>query len=317
LDTEGNIFGGFTPVEWEDCRPDNSLKSFLFTVKNPHNLPARRFPLKATEKAQAIFCAEGTGASFSFEDLSVSEKSDENTESTTCSVGVVYLKDTELKGERVFMGSEHFQVKEIEVFQLTDFNPLVPPQPARPFRSLNSVIISEFPEIFTEFRGKWFSLLWRGSREGFGAIDFHHRCDGHENTLTLVLDMEGNIFGGFTPVEWESRVYDESVYGYNCYKADDSLKSFLFTLVNQHAIPPRKFPLLEEKKEEAIMCDSNLGPSFSWADLRISGGCHISYTSLSCLGVAYTNDTDVQQSLVLAGGSKFMVKEIEVFEIRD
>jgi hypothetical protein len=56
-------------------------------------------------------------------------------------------------------------------------------------------IVSEFPKIFKEFRGSRFSLLWRGSRDGFRACDFHRRCDGHANTLTVILDIEGNIFG--------------------------------------------------------------------------------------------------------------------------
>jgi hypothetical protein len=69
--------------------------------------------------------------------------------------------------------------------------------------ALNSAIIACLP--FSEFGGKQFSLLWRGSRDGFRARNFHSRCDGHANTLTLIKDTEGNIFGGFTPVEWESR----------------------------------------------------------------------------------------------------------------
>jgi hypothetical protein len=45
LETEGNIFGDFTPVKWESPRngkfkADDSLKSFLFTLKNPPNIPA-------------------------------------------------------------------------------------------------------------------------------------------------------------------------------------------------------------------------------------------------------------------------------------
>jgi hypothetical protein len=67
---------------------------------------------------------------------------------------------------------------------------------------LDSRIISNFPEIFAEFRK--FSLLWRGSRDGFKKEEFHRRCDDHPNTLTVILDTNGNIFGGFTPVKWES-----------------------------------------------------------------------------------------------------------------
>jgi hypothetical protein len=32
---------------------------------------------------------------------------------------------------------------------------------------------------------KW-SLLYRGTRDGFGSNDFHSRCDGHSNTLTIL-----------------------------------------------------------------------------------------------------------------------------------
>jgi hypothetical protein len=36
---------------------------------------------------------------------------------------------------------------------------------ATPIPALSSTIISDFPEIFSEFRGKRFSLLWRGGRD--------------------------------------------------------------------------------------------------------------------------------------------------------
>jgi hypothetical protein len=73
-----------------------------------------------------------------------------------------------------------------------------------------SLIVADFPALFAEFRGKRFTLLWRGSRDGFGARDFRRRCDGHAPTLTLIQDTKRNIFGGFTPVEWESREWNES-----------------------------------------------------------------------------------------------------------
>jgi hypothetical protein len=82
--------------------------------------------------------------------------------------------------------------------------PPVPP-PSAP-GGFDSRIVSDFPTIFAEFRGKQFKLLWRGTRDGFRASQFHGRCDGHTNTLTVILDTNWNIFGGFTPVEWESRM---------------------------------------------------------------------------------------------------------------
>jgi hypothetical protein len=108
-------------------------------------------------------------------------------------------------------------------------NPNGPPPP-----SFDSAIISDFPDIFSEFRQKnQISLLWRGNRDGFSAEEFRRRCDGHANTLIVILDTNGNIFGGFTPVKWTFP--DNATY---LYKTDDSLKSFLFTLKNPHNVPP-------------------------------------------------------------------------------
>jgi hypothetical protein len=59
----------------------------------------------------------------------------------------------------------------------------------------------DFPAIFEDFKGQKCTLLWRGSRNGFDGKEFHRRCDGHPNTLTLVLDAQGNVFGYFIPVE--------------------------------------------------------------------------------------------------------------------
>ena len=45
-------------------------------------------------------------------------------------------------------------------------------------------------------KDKW-TLLYRGTRDGFGANDFHSKCDGNSNTLTI-LKAHGSsyIFGG-------------------------------------------------------------------------------------------------------------------------
>jgi hypothetical protein len=181
--------------------------------------------------------------------------------------------------------------------------------------SFDSQIISDFPEIFAEFGGKRFSVLWRGSRDGFKAKEFHRRCDGHANTLTVVLDTNGNIFGGFTPLKWESRVVKGD--GKNCLKADDSLKSFLFTLKNPHNIPARRFALKAEKKHWAINCDCKRGPDFANNDIRVFDDCNANTRNDTSLGWAYTNDTGLGNEIVFTGSRHFQVKEIEVFEITD
>jgi hypothetical protein len=65
---------------------------------------------------------------------------------------------------------------------------------------LDSLIISDFLAIFAEFRGKRFSVLWRGSRDGFRASQFRRRSAGQPNTLPVIVDTTQNIFGRFTPL---------------------------------------------------------------------------------------------------------------------
>jgi hypothetical protein len=50
-------------------------------------------------------------------------------------------------------------------------------------------------EVYRDLRRvSRFSLLWGRDRDG---LEFQ----GHANTVTMVLDMDGNIFTGFTLVE--------------------------------------------------------------------------------------------------------------------
>jgi hypothetical protein len=193
-------------------------------------------------------------------------------------------------------------------------------------KSLNSVILSDFPKILEEFHDKHFSLLWRGSDDGFGAEDFHKRCDGHANTLTVILDTNGNIFGGFTPVKWESLEY-KGDYGPPCCRGDESQTSFIFTLTNPHNLPPRKFMLNKRMTRYAIFCDQSLGPIFGGRvsnsgfcrfDMAVTNNSNESRENFTgCFGVTYENDTGLKGEEVLTGSMNFKVKEIEVFEITD
>jgi hypothetical protein len=134
----------------------------------------------------------------------------------------------------------------------------------------------------------------------------------------VILDTKGNIFGGFTPVEWESREWNnKSGEEDNRWKADDSLKSFLFTLKNPHNIAARRLPLKDERKHEAIACDLKWGPLFG-DDVNIYNGSNANTNSNTWrFSSTYTNDTELEGSLILAGSMYFRVVEIELFEITD
>jgi hypothetical protein len=185
--------------------------------------------------------------------------------------------------------------------------PVEPPsQPGRfSLPPIDSKIISATPEIFSACRGKICRLLYRGSRDGFQARAFHSRCDGHGNTVTLILSTNDCIFGGYTPLAWSSR--DESV-------SDPSLKSFVFTIKNPHNLPPT---ILKQQQEgNAIHQYGQRGPVFGQGHtLSVCDQCHTSDGSYSNFGSTYANDAGIAKDQVLAGTRNFTVEEIEVFEV--
>jgi hypothetical protein len=179
----------------------------------------------------------------------------------------------------------------------------------------DSLIISEFRTFFAEFHNKKWKLLWRGSRNGFGGDIFHELCNGHPNTLTVIKDVGGFIFGGFTPVEWESIDWNRlPAHQNNTWKCDNDLKSFLFTLKNPHNIAPRKF-LLRQPQRKAIMCNSTCGPSIY--GFVVANDSHLNTNSHSELKLDAGNDTGLDGKIVFTGEEHFRVDEIEVFEITD
>jgi hypothetical protein len=154
--------------------------------------------VKEEAKHHASECMPDWGPRFW--DFDIADRCNASAESWCDIFGQTYNNDTGLNGRTFFTGARHFQVKEIEVFQVTD-------------EGFDRRIVSAISEAFSEFRGKKFSLLWRGTRDGFQVERFHERCDGHGNTLTVIQDGNGNIFGAFSPVSWESRKVDWRTLG--------------------------------------------------------------------------------------------------------
>jgi hypothetical protein len=176
--------------------------------------------------------------------------------------------------------------------------------------SIDSLIISNCREVFGVmglfgmFYGKRKRLLWRGSRDGFKSSEFHSRCDGHGNTLTIILDTEGNVFGGFTGVEW-------SLEG--GWKSDENEESFIFTLKNPHKISPIRISLRSSTKDKAIECEARQGPSFG--SITICEEPERDPSRL-CSGF-YTSETGIVIEEMFTGSSLFRVQEGEVFEIHN
>ena len=167
---------------------------------------------------------------------------------------------------------------------------------------------------------KW-SLLYQGSRDGFDAFYFHFRCDFKPNTLTIVKSTNGNIFGGYTTISWESNDYDAD-YGY---KYNNS--AFIFSLVNKENIPlifehTDEFENIKAVARGSVWSSFRQGPIFGYGhDLSICDRSNIERYSNSRLGNTYTHpeypkDTERANS-ILAGSEFFLVDDIEVFQIQE
>jgi hypothetical protein len=117
--TNDCIFGGYTPLVWRSRNmspPDPSRDSFLFTIKNPYNLPAQIFKQQRQDCAIRDYgrCGPCFGSGY---DLYVGENC-QTTNGCWSKLGETYSNVTGILGNRVLTGAEFFTVKDIEVFEV-------------------------------------------------------------------------------------------------------------------------------------------------------------------------------------------------------
>jgi hypothetical protein len=48
------------------------------------------------------------------------------------------------------------------------------------------------------------NLLYRATRDGFTSQAFHSKCDGKENTITIIKNNLNYVFEGYTSSAWHS-----------------------------------------------------------------------------------------------------------------
>jgi hypothetical protein len=162
--------------------------------------------------------------------------------------------------------------------------------------------------ILCDFKDIKLNLLYRGSRDGFSANNFHVKCDGSSNTLTVIKSTQGNIFGGYTTLAW-----DQS----SSYKNDPAC--FLFSLVNKENTPLK---LRCKDETYSTYCMAAYGPTFGGGhDLHISSDANTNEHSYSNLGHSFVhpqhaNGSSQAQSF-LAGSFYFRVSEIEVIALQN
>ena len=157
-----------------------------------------------------------------------------------------------------------------------------------------------------------FELLYRGTRDGFGADDFHRLCDNKGKTLVIVKNTSGHVFGGFASISWESP---------SSWTNKKAPCSFIYTLTNMHGIQPTKFTLKDENDENAVYLDKSIGPLYGYNrstyDVGVFSNCNSSACSYANFPVTYNDTTGKGNSIFSSNTSNnaFQVQEYEVFKI--
>ena len=103
-------------------------------------------------------------------------------------------------------------------------------------------------DFMKELNFSFLSCLYVASRDGFGAKDFHAKCDG-KNKIIVIIKANGFYFGGYTSSSFNSL---KASYIHSDY-------SFIFSLSN----PQNKPTFFNCAQLENSICDHyDFGPRF-------------------------------------------------------
>lgn len=155
-------------------------------------------------------------------------------------------------------------------------------------------------------------LLYRASRDGWEASEFHFMCDNKGAKITIVKTSEGYVFGGYSDQSWA---------GNGSYKSSDD--AFMFSLKCHAGLAPTKMKLMYGKNSDAVYCKSDCGPCFGAGhDLSVGGSGYYNALNLKSGYTTYNNTYELPTGALnsfLTGkhgsGNRFEVAEVEVFDV--
>jgi hypothetical protein len=156
----------------------------------------------------------------------------------------------------------------------------------------------------TSKSSKW-KLAWRGSRDGFGAANFHSLCDLKGDNIVVIKSTTGHLFGGYCSTSWDAN--KGNLFGVG----EEAPDSFLFTLTNPNGIPPTKY--LPKEGENAIFQGGairQVGPAFG-KDVWVVDNCNKVADNIEFPSSFL--DTTGKGKNTFTGSGKFTVSDIEVF----
>jgi len=303
----GDIIGGYTSAKWESSdKGVRDDKAFLFSLtKN------KKYKIKEDQKKTAIYMKNDYGPLFGGikYTLVINNECNNNNKSYS-QLGMKYTGYENNEDDcGTFIGYEsskketNFIVDDYEVYEVEDE------------RKNKKVLVKKEEKIIEKInqltKMKIKTLLYRGSKDGFKSVDFHSKCDGHSNTITIIKVNNGDIIGGYLSVPWESSTNGK-------YVKDN--KTFLFSIT--------KNKIYEIKKDQndyyTVFMSSSYGPTFGYGPtLQISDECNNNKISYNSFGIdkTYENNGDDCGTFIGYKSSKdkinFTIDDYEVYEIED
>ena len=140
-------------------------------------------------------------------------------------------------------------------------------------------------------------LLYRATRDGDLAKNFHEKCDNKGPTLTICKEKaSGNIFGGYTEAEWDSK-----------YKHTENDKNAFIYSITYNKI------FVTKNIDNSIGCNPDFGPIFGFGgDLTIYNNCLLSSSN----NMWTEQKTYFDKKFEINNGHKnFQLDELEVYLI--
>jgi hypothetical protein len=331
----GKVFGGYSDQTWNNTNNYKaSQKAWLFSIDEK-----QKFPIMSHGAASAVYTYPNYGPTWgsghdlyiylnqqqnnaggmfgnfgsgqSYSNLGNAYQCDANPstkklakKTSVNAFGGFGLGGASNQNQTILAGAYQFNVEEIEIYSVETKREAGSDSKKSEF---DSEIIN--PKQDLNLIKSWLGrgknheleLIYRGSRDGFSAENFHQNCDEQGPTLVVCKSKAyEKVFGGFTSKSWSKVDY---------YVADQD--AFLFSLSNSS-----KHQITEASC--AIFCASEAGPTFGAGyDLAICSESNIIEGSSSALGMTYkANDNMGDLTAYLGGASSFMLDEIEVFTVK-
>ena len=174
--------------------------------------------------------------------------------------------------------------------------------------SENFFIFKKLKEIYTYNRYIKLNLIYRASRDGDFAKDFHFKCDFIGPNLTVIKTKKNYIFGGFTIKTWKHLFKDLNSEDPECGTELKDEQAFGFSLNNNKIYENGK------QDESIIYCNNNYGPCFKNYFFKIFDKCFDN--GGICGTLQQSNFIGIEQDFEINGGEQnFDVEDIEVFQI--